>query len=239
MSPRPPDAALAVTAPQRLDRAQKLRLTLILAVSVSLHLVPQFLSRWIDPALSMIALMLADALVFAWFAHSRRHAHGSLPVVAGFAVILAVTWASRLHHFVALPFVVLNLSLATVFAVTLRPGSTPLIHRIAHHAFPEQPIDAGYARYMRALTVAWVIFFVAMGAVSIALALAAPFAWWSLFANVLSWPLIGAMFVGEYVVRRLWFRRLPQHTPSQTIASALAYPMAAVMQSLAPARERP
>jgi uncharacterized membrane protein len=223
----------------RLSRAQRWRLGLVLAVSVSLHLVPQLFARWIDPALTMIGLMLLDALVFAWIAHSRRHTHGSLPLVALFALILMVTWVSRLHHFVALPFIVLNLALAVLFGVTLRAGSAPLIYRIAAHAFPHETIDADYARYMRQLTLAWVVFFVAMALTSALLALAAPFAWWSLFANVLSWPLIGAMFIGEYVVRRVWFAHLPQHTPSQTIASALAYPMAATMRSLSGARGQP
>jgi uncharacterized membrane protein len=63
-----------------------------------------------------------------------------------------------------------------------------------------------------------------MAAAAALLALAAPFAWWSLFANVLSWPLIGAMFVADYLVRRFAFPHLPAHTPLQTIASVLSFP---------------
>ncbi len=33
----------------------------------------------------------------------------------------------------------------------------------------------------------------------------APFEWWSLFVNVLSWPLIGVMFAAEWLVRRVAF----------------------------------
>jgi uncharacterized membrane protein len=74
------------------------------------------------------------------------------------------------------------------------------------------------------VTAAWVVFFLALAAASAVLALAAPFAWWSLFVNVLSWPLIGLMFVAEYGYRRLRHPHLPAHTPLQTIASALAFP---------------
>ncbi len=62
-----------------------------------------------------------------------------------------------------------------------------------------------------------------MAGLSLVLMLYAPFEWWSLFVNVLTWPLIGAMFVVEWVVRRLGFKELPSHTPLCIATKILAY----------------
>lgn len=43
------------------------------------------------------------------------------------------------------------------------------------------------------------------------LALAAPLGWWQLWVNGLSWAVLALFFVGEYVVRKWWFR---YYTPS-------------------------
>ena len=57
-------------------------------------------------------------------------------------------------------------------------------------------------RYTRQITQAWVMFFALMTVVSTLLYWAAPLEVWSLFANFFTGPLIGLMFVGEYIVRR-------------------------------------
>ncbi|HXF47148.1 MAG TPA: hypothetical protein VNK91_13615 [Burkholderiaceae bacterium] len=214
--------ARETTAPAalQLDRGRLWQVAAVLAVAVSLHVIPQWLAAWIDPALSMIALMVIDALVFALVVRSV----GSLKVTGVLALIFVAVLYSRQQHLVALPSIVLNLACAAAFALTLAPGRTPLIHAIAAHAIGRDAIDAAFARYLRGVTAAWAIFFLLMAAASAVLALAAPFDWWSLFVNVLSWPLIGLMFVVEYGYRRWRHPQLPAHTPLQTIASALAFP---------------
>lgn len=204
----------------RFDRARAWQVAALLAVATSLHVIPQWLAPWIDPALSMIALMAIDALVFALVVRSI----GSAKVAGILALIFVAVLYSRQRQLVALPSIALNLACAAVFALTLAPGRTPLIEAIAAHALGRDAIDADFARYLRGVTAAWVVFFLALAAASAVLALAAPFAWWSLFVNVLSWPLIGLMFVAEYAYRRLRHPHLPAHTPLQTIASALAFP---------------
>ena len=204
----------------RFDRRRLRQVLLVLVVSVSLHVVPQWLAAWFDPALTMIALMVLDAVVFAAVARST----GGWRVALLLAFVFAFVYASRQQQFVAAPSVVLNLLLAAAFGFTLRDGAMPLISRIAVHSFGLEILTAPFAGYMRALTGVWALFFVAMAAASLVLALAAPFAWWSLFANVLSWPLVGVMFVGEWAFRRVFHPHLPAHTPLQIIASALAFP---------------
>lgn len=205
------------------DRRRLWQVAVLLAVATSLHVIPQWLDAWIDPARSMIALMVIDAIAFAMVARSG----GSLKAAGLLALIFVAVYYSRQQHLVALPSVALNLVAAAVFAVTLTRGRTPLIHAIAANAIGRDAIDARFARYLRRLTAAWAIFFLLLAIASALLALAAPFEWWSLFANVLSWPLIGLMFTAEYAYRRVVHPDLPAHTPLQTIASALAFPAGA------------
>ncbi len=198
------------------------RSVLILAgaivISTSLHIVPQWLRDVVDPAWSMLVLMVLDACVVALIVRSKAS------FVAGLLLLglLAATMFLRQQVLAALPSIALNLMLAAAFAVTLRRGKTPLIVRI------EEIDNAGdlapnFVRYLRGLTLAWTVFFVVNAILSLLLILFAPFHWWSLFSNVLTWPLIGIMFAAEWLVRRVCFPELPPHTPLNIAAKIFAY----------------
>ena len=218
MNPRLDDAG--AVRPLILDRRRAWHVTTLLVIAVSLHVIPQLLKEWIPPGLSMVVLMLVDALVFATLLHSRN----TLRLAGVFAVMFVVVYVSHQQNLVALPSIALNGGIAVAFGLTLLPGRKPMIHTIAEWAMAPEPLTPEFVHYLRRQTQAWTVFFTLMAVTCAVLALAAPFSWWSLFANVLSWPLIGAFFCGEYLVRRIWFPHLPPHTPLQTIASALAYP---------------
>ena len=81
------------------------------------------------------------------------------------------------------------------------------------------PLEAPLARYTRAVTLAWSSFFVLMAVLSLILFFAAPIATWSAFANLLTPFLIGAMFLGEYLLR---LRCLPPHLHTGLLASIRA-----------------
>ncbi|MEK9804441.1 MAG: hypothetical protein VW475_13660 [Curvibacter sp.] len=105
----------------------------------------------------------------------------------------------------------MQLLLALFFGLTLLPGREPLIARFARriHGADYSPRIACYAR---AATWAWTLFFATMVLTPIVL-----FAWttvdvFSFFVNVLSLPLLGAMFVAEYAARR-WCLRGIAHVP--------------------------
>jgi uncharacterized membrane protein len=51
------------------------------------------------------------------------------------------------------------------------------------------------------VTLAWAAFSAALVAASTLLFFLGPLLWWSVFANLLTLPLVAAMFVGEYLVR--------------------------------------
>jgi uncharacterized membrane protein len=59
---------------------------------------------------------------------------------------------------------------------------------------------AGVA-YTRGATLAWAVFSAAIAAASALLYFGGPLELWSLFANLLTLPLVGAMFVAEFLVR--------------------------------------
>jgi len=199
-------------------RSMLLLAAVAITLSTALHVVPQLLRNWIDPAWSMLLLMIVDACVVAIFIRSRS------AVLIGLALgaLLGAVVLSHQQLLAALPSIVLNLVLASVFATTLRSGETPLIVRVAE-LDNSAVLSVDFVRYLRSLTQAWTLFFITMAALSLLLAVYAPFEWWSLFVNVLMWPLIGLMFAAEWIVRRIGFPSLPPHTPLYIAARIVAY----------------
>jgi len=106
-----------------------------------------------------------------------------------------------------LPPIVINVLLAAYFARTLGSGQVPLITKFAYMTdgrfIPEK------ANYTRALTQAWVLFFVLIALESLLLAIFSPPEIWSLFTNFINYLFALGFFVGEYFLRRLI---LPQIT---------------------------
>ncbi len=93
-----------------------------------------------------------------------------------------------------------NLFFALLFGRSLAGPGEALVTRFARFAHygslsPEQ------IRYTRQVTAAWTIFFVALSTVSTALFVLAPTTVWSIFANLLTMPLLGVMFAAEFIVR--------------------------------------
>jgi uncharacterized membrane protein len=108
-----------------------------------------------------------------------------------------------------LPPVIIACGLAWAFGRTLLPGQTPLISRIGERIRGELPPPV--ARYGRALTGVWTLFFVLMAIECLLLGLLATPFWWSLFANFVNYALIALLIVLEYPIRRRLLRDL-EHT---------------------------
>ena len=134
---------------------------------------------------------------------SRRPLSAMLAVAAAL-VALWMAWPILERHFPSVFFVEhagVNLALAIVFGRTLAGNREPLCTRFARLVHETLPPDV--ERYTRQVTIAWTMFFGFMFAVSCALYLPGLLTAWSLFAIILSPILIAAMFVAEYLVRRL------------------------------------
>lgn len=180
-----------------------------------------------------LAPWLAVALAIAWRARRRRVALAGW--VAGVATLMLIwpllrenfSWLYLAQH--AGSFVLLAIG----FGQTLLAGETPMISRFAariHGGLPE-----ALARYTRGATLAWSLFFVAMAAISLLLFFFAPIAWWSAFANLLTPPLIGAMFLAEYAVRRIRLPREVQTGLVESIRAIFAAPPPGTESELRPA----
>ncbi len=103
----------------------------------------------------------------------------------------------------------IHAALAWAFASSLRPGSTPLITALAERVHVD--FTPTMRRYTGQLTAAWAAYFVAMIALSAAIYLLAPWAWWSVFCNVLTPLAVAGFFVVEHGLRYHWhpeFERL-------------------------------
>jgi len=130
-------------------------------------------------------------------------------------------WAVSL---LMLPPVLLNGFMAWLFGHTLRNGQVPLIERAARAMRgPGAVLGDDVVRYARGVTQVWTALFVVLAAVNLVLAALArpgglllaagvepavsvPLGAWSLFANLLSYLFIAALFAIEFVVRG---RRFP------------------------------
>ena len=97
-----------------------------------------------------------------------------------------------------------NVVLLISFGATLRRGSVPMIERFARLQEPD--LDASKQAWCRAWTKIWCAFFVANGAVALALAALADLRTWALYNGGIAYALIGALFALEWLLRR---RRFP------------------------------
>jgi uncharacterized membrane protein len=94
----------------------------------------------------------------------------------------------------------MNGLLAAVFGRSLRAGEAPLCTRLADQL--HGPLTPAEILYTRQVTLAWTLLFAAITLTTLGLYIAAPLAAWSLFVNFVTVPLIAAMFVAEFAVRR-------------------------------------
>jgi len=179
-----------------------------------------------SPALIAASIGLLVVLVlFPGLRNARPLAWIMLPVAASCLYTVAAHGRALLLLF--LPPILINGFMAWVFGRTLRLGRTPLIERaiVALHGTSDD-VTAEMLAYARRLTLVWACLFVVLTAINLVLAVLAdpgglllsvglhspvtvPLGVWSLFANVLNYLIVGALFVGEYWLRR---RRFPQQS---------------------------
>ena len=102
-----------------------------------------------------------------------------------------------------------------LFGRTLLAGREPIITRLARHA-RGGVLAPDRERYTRRLTMAWCAFFAGQLVVSALLLRFGSLEAWSLFINVLNFPLVALMFALDYFYRLIRFR-----DPPSSIANAI------------------
>lgn len=157
----------------------------------------------VGPWAVVLALAPVVAAVVAFFRRSAVGiALGLAAVTAGLAGLVwiwpllqaNVSWMYFLQH------IGVNGALGVLFGRTLLAGRRPLCTAIASRI--HRQVTPGIAHYTRQVTLAWTVFFAAMVAISCGLFALAPVEVWSVFANLLTFPLVGLMFVVENEVRK-------------------------------------
>ena len=173
-------------------------------------------SRW--SALLVIGPMLALVALFAARRGQRLVAGLAALVLAGLVLqawqgggLAPATLYLALH-------VAIHASLALLFALTLRPGQEPLVTALARRV--HGVLTPAMQAYSRKVTIAWSVYFVLMAAISVGLFLAAPFAAWAVFANLLTPLALLLMFVGEFLLR---YRLHPEFERATFTAAMSAY----------------
>jgi uncharacterized membrane protein len=164
-------------------RDQSLALWLMAAVGVALALVRARPGRGGEnraPSSSLTMSLLAPALlaILALVGHFIRMPR------------LALIWP-----------VLVNLTFLWTFGTSLQ--GTPTIERFARLQDPG--LTPEKIAYCRSVTKVWCGFFVINAAVIGALALARDLRWWTLYAGVISYVLIGVLFTAELIVRHAKF----------------------------------
>ena len=178
-------------------------LALLIAFALGYALLAHLLTTAREPtalgALASVAPWALLGLFVTW-----RSAHRLL-ALAGAALLVALAWRywGLLERNTAwvyyLQHVAMFLALGAAFGASLRPGQEALCTRFARVV--SGPLSPGAQAYSRRVTQAWAAFCGAMLALSSVLFFLAPLPAWSIFANLLTLPLVGAMFVAESLVR--------------------------------------
>lgn len=157
-------------------------------------------------AILLIAVCLLRLLVLRvrgdWTLVARQTALISVGGVLLAAASLLLGKADAMLYYPVL----VNATLCFLFSWSLvSPPSA--IERIARLREPDLP-PAG-VRYTRRVTIAWIVFFVANGAVALYTATLTPLATWALYNGFIAYLLIGAMFGAEFLVRSIVLRDRP------------------------------
>ena len=177
------------------------RSVMLLAIAwpLSLHAAILFAApEW--PARITAAAIALGALIWAIAA-------ASLTVVILAVAIVALLCAALLlspQLLLFAPSVLINGMLAALFGASLRPGREPVISVFAR--LEQGELQPDLARHARLVTWCWTLLLAAIAIVALALAAWASMETWSLFANVVSYALVAALFTGEYLYRRVRYR---------------------------------
>ena len=114
-----------------------------------------------------------------------------------------------------IPHAAAYLFLLWYFGHTLARGKEPLISRLARSV--HGALDPEMARFTRNVTIAWCLFFAVQLIASALLFGFAPLGAWSLFINILNFPLLALMFVGQITYRMIRYPGYPRVSLWQAI----------------------
>ncbi|MDP2880708.1 MAG: hypothetical protein Q8N89_03890 [Azonexus sp.] len=186
-------------------------------------------------ALLGVAPIVAALGLLLW-----RSSHVLLTGTVIIAMLGGLAWLwPTLRENIALLFFIqhfgTNLALGTLFGRSLLGGGEALITQF-DRAVHQGELSENKRRYTRQSTLAWTLFFLGNALISAILWLFAPHTIWSIFANLLSAPLLAAMFIGDHLWR---LKALPPDERPSFVQVASAYRMRNQQKASAPDLETP
>ncbi len=176
---------------------------------------PWALAAWVAP------LWVAAAVVAAR-QRARAGAAGLLAVAVGVALIVERGGLGDIRQLYLLQHAGIHLVLGAVFANSLRGDRESLIGGVAARVHGSLTVEM--SEYCRRVTVSWVIYFMLMATASVLVYLFFSWATWSFLANIATPLVIGALFVGEFLLR-YWLH--PEFERASLMDAARAYNQAA------------
>lgn len=173
----------------------------MLALAVAYPVLAHLSVIWPHPWLQWLALAVLCALPLYGRLRAGRSRAWAL-LLAGLVAAIFIVRGGLGPWLLFLPPVAIPLSLLAVFAGSLRAGEVPMVTRFAQLA-RGGALPPDLERYTRRVTVLWVIVLALLTASAIACALFASRATWSLVTNFIHYFVLGAVFAGEYLYRRV------------------------------------
>jgi uncharacterized membrane protein len=173
-----------------------------------------------NPAVAVAGLVVTSLVYFYTMLHLRAAPRVRFVWIGVYALLTAVGLLNLLTDTVYalyLPPLLINAGLMTLFGLTLRHGSMPLVERLMRMEYPDAELPVALVRYAHQLTRIWAGYFAAIVLVSLVLAVSAPLELWSLFANVLSYLFVILLFLAQYIWRVLRYRQYGLIMPWDTL----------------------
>lgn len=153
--------------------------------------------------LAILLLLLYGTSVAVRFRGARAEIWNLLRQHIGLAVLIAIAFATGNPVVLLFMPVIVSGYLLWTFSASLRDGM-PMIERFAR--IVEDDLPDFTIPYCRKVTIVWCVFLAINALCVLILALAAPLEWWALYAGLISYLLVGALVLGEFVVHKVWFR---------------------------------
>jgi uncharacterized membrane protein len=172
------------------------------------------------PVVAVAGLVATSLVYFYTMLHLRAGPRVRFVWIGVYALLAAVGSLNLLTDTVYalyLPPLLINFGLMTLFGLTLRRGSMPLVERLMRMEYSGAELPAALVRYARNLTRVWVGYFASIVLISLLLAVSAPLELWSLFANVLSYLFAIILFFAQYAWRALRYRQYGLFMPWDTL----------------------
>jgi uncharacterized membrane protein len=187
------------------------RLSAVLAIIIVLYpFIVYFGFRYSGPRLLAAVLigMFTVRLILSGNIDSKNHFSTNLRLIAGAGAVLAIFSFIGNSPNAMLYYPVIVNALLLVFFVHSLSNPPTVIERFARLRQKDLPQHA--IAYTRKATIAWAAFFLVNGSIALYTVLASSLEVWTLFNGLVSYILIGCMFVVEYAIRSMVKRRNPK-----------------------------